>query len=178
MPHALPATTRRRFDIQGFENVGDDLLFEAGPWLRLSFGLCAVFTGIGTALASPVILLALAVVAASAAAFSVHPFDALYNISIRRLAGGRKLPHRGIPSRFACGCATAVMIATAWSFDSGSLGLGTLLGSTIALVAALVSFTDICVLSMIYRAVFGWPAPREATRGRPGDDGFWNAAGH
>lgn len=42
MNKVLSESTRRRLDIQGFTDVGDDVLAEVGPWLRLTTGLCAL----------------------------------------------------------------------------------------------------------------------------------------
>ena len=69
----LPASTLRRLDIQGFDTVGEGRLAEVGRWRRLAFGLCASLAAVGTALASPVILLALVPIAAVAAASSARP---------------------------------------------------------------------------------------------------------
>ena len=68
MPDALTETTRRRLDIQGFECVADAALAPVAFWLRLAFGLCALLAGIGTALASPPVLLLLFPIAPLAAA--------------------------------------------------------------------------------------------------------------
>jgi len=79
----LTETTRRRLDIQGFDRVDDRALGEVAPWLPLAFGLCAVMAGVGTAMASPTILLLLVPIAGLAALFPIHPFDLIYNYEIR-----------------------------------------------------------------------------------------------
>jgi hypothetical protein len=86
---------RRLLDIQGFDTVADRELAPVAPWLRLSFGLCALLGALGTVLASPTILLVLAPFAALAAASPVHPFDLIYNLGIRHLTGTGPLPRRG-----------------------------------------------------------------------------------
>ncbi len=103
MPDTITRITRRRLDIQGFERVEDALLAPVAPWLRMAFGLCALMAALGTALASPLILLLLMPIASIAAVSPVHPFDLLYNHGIRFLTGTGPLPRRGSPSRFACG---------------------------------------------------------------------------
>ncbi len=160
MDYMLSTRTRRRLDIQGLEAVADERLCSVTPWHRLAFGLCALLAAAGTATASPVILLVLLPIAVVGAAMPVHPFDLLYNLAIRRITGTGPLPRRGAPTRFACGLASAMLIAIIWAFTTHRPVLGYVLGSTMVAVATLVSTTDICIPSMIYRTLFGWPPRR------------------
>ena len=158
----LTPRTRRLLDIQGFDTVDAQELARVAPWLRLAFGLCTVLGGLGTVLASPAILLALAAIAALAAASPVHPFDLIYNYGIRRLTGTGPLPRRGAPSRFGCGLGVVFLLVTAWAFSAGHAVAGYALGGVMTFVVLLVSTTDICIPSMIYRSIFGWPPARDA----------------
>jgi hypothetical protein len=130
--------------------------------LRLSFGLCALLGGLGTALAPPAVLFALAPVAALAAALPVHPFDLICNHGIRRLTGTGPLPRRSAPSRFGRGMDALFLVVTAWAFSTGHAAAGYALGGVLTIVALPVSTTDICIPSMIYRSIFGWPPARDA----------------
>ncbi len=170
MSRGLTATTRRRLDIQGFERVDDATLAPVAPWLRLAFGLCTVMAGVGTAMASPLTLLLLVPFAALAALLPVHPFDLIYNYGIRFVTRTSPLPRRGAPSRFACGLGAVWLVATAWVFHTGHPTLGYVLGGLLTSVAALVSTTDVCIPSLIYRSLFGFPRRRETEeqRERPG----------
>ena len=87
MTPTLTATTRRRLDIQGFDTISTATLAKVAPWFRLAFGLCTVIAGIGTALASPIVVWALVPIAALGAIVPVHPFDLIYNVGIRYLRG-------------------------------------------------------------------------------------------
>jgi hypothetical protein len=127
------------------------------PWLRLAFALCTFLAAIGTWFASPVLLWALIPVAALAAAFPVHPFDLLYNHGLRHLRGTGPLPKRGAPSRFACGLGAVWLLATGWAFSSGYMSAGYLFGGALTAVGLLASTTDICIPSLIYRSIFGFP---------------------
>jgi hypothetical protein len=160
MTKTLSPKTLRRLDIQGFERVDEERLAQITPWLRLAFGMCAVLAILGTALASPKILLTLAVIAFVGALSPVHPFDLIYNYGIRHATGTPPLPRRGAPSRFACGLGAVWLVATAWAFQTGRAPLGYTLGFLLSCVAVLVSTTDICIPSLIFRALFGGPAPR------------------
>ena len=155
---AISPTTRRRLEIQGFVGVEERTLAETAPWLRLAFALCTVLAAAGTVLASPIFLWSLVPIAALAAAFPVHPFDLLYNYGLRYLTGTGPLPKRGAPSRFACGVGAVWLIVTGWAFQSGAIVTGYVLGGMLTFVGLLVSTTDICIPSLIYRTMFGFPS--------------------
>lgn len=161
MGDTVSARTLRRLDIQGFETVKERELAEVAPWLRLAFGLCALLAAAGTVTASPAILLVLTLIAALAAALPVHPFDLIYNHGIRYLTGTGPLPKRGAPNRFACGMGAVWLVVTAWAFSAGHAVVGYALGGALTGVAVLVSTTDICIPSMMYRFLFGGPCPRD-----------------
>jgi len=159
----LGAKRLGRLDVQGFETIDEELLAEIAPWLRLAFGLCAALAIVGTALASTTLLLTLAAIAFLAGILPVHPFDLIYSHGIRHLTGTRPLPRRGPPSRFACGVGALWLVVTVGAFDSPYPIAGYVLGFTLASVAILVSTTDICIPSMIFRAMLGGPVPRPAS---------------
>jgi type IV secretory pathway VirB3-like protein len=52
------------------------------------------------------------------------------------------------------GIATAWLPATGWAFHVGATRTGYLLGVPLILLAALVSITHICILSLIYNTLF------------------------
>jgi hypothetical protein len=158
----LTNRTRNRLDVQGFDRVPVRILAPVAPWLRLAFGLCAATALVGTATASPVILWSLVPIAALGMLYPVHPFDLVYNHGIRRLTKTEPLPKRGAPSRFACGLGALWLVATGWAFWSGHTTAAYVAGFTLSGVALLVSTTDICIPSMIFRAILGPPAQRES----------------
>jgi len=162
MRQTLTPRTRRLLEIQGFDAVDVLELAPVAPWLRLAFGLCGLLGGLGTLLASPTILLVLALIAALAAASPVHPFDLIYNHGIRHFTGTGPLPKRGAPTRFGCGMGAVLVLVTAWAFSAGHQVAGYALGGALTFVVLLVSTTDICIPSLIYRSIFGWPRAREA----------------
>jgi len=156
MPEISPKI-RHRLEIQGFVDTDIDILAETAPWLRLAFGLCTVIAATGTVMGSPAILLGLAPIAALGAIFPVHPFDLIYNLGIRRFTGTHPLPRRGAPSRFACGLGAVWLIGTAALFLEGISLAGYILGGSLVAVGTLVATNHICIPSMIYRLLFGWP---------------------
>jgi Domain of unknown function (DUF4395) len=165
MSQTLTSRTRRLLDIQGFDTVDAQELAPIAPWLRLAFGLCALLGGVGTVLASPTILVVLALIAAIAAASPVHPFDLIYNYGIRHFTGTGPLPRRGVPTRFGCGMGAVLVLVTAWAFSAGHLVVGYVLGGVLTSVVLLMSTTDICIPSLIYRSIFGWPRARDGSDG-------------
>jgi hypothetical protein len=162
MRQTLTSRTRRLLDIQGFDTIDTQELARVAPWLRLAFGLCTVLGALGTVLASPTILVMLTLVAVLAAASPVHPFDLIYNYGIRHLTGTAPLPPRGVASRVGCAVGAVFLLVTAWAFSAGHDVAGCALGGALTLVVLLASTTDICLPSMIYRSIFGWPAARDA----------------
>lgn len=153
----ISPVTRRRLEIQGFVDIDEQTLAVTAAWLRLAFALCTVLAAAGTILASPVFLYALVPIAVLAAIFPVHPFDLIYNYGLRYFTGTPSLPTRGAPSRFACGLGAVWLVATAIAFQTGALITGYVLGGMLSLVGLLVSTTDICIPSLIFRTIFGFP---------------------
>jgi hypothetical protein len=156
----ISTVTRRRLDIQGFTDVDEDLLKQTASWLRFAFALCTILAGLGTALASYIILYLLVPIAALGAIFSTHPFDLIYNFGIRHITQTPPLPKRGAPSRFACGLGSAWLVVTALMFQLGNMTIGYILGASLTFVGLLVSTIDFCIPSMIYRSIFGFPPKR------------------
>ena len=161
MHKILSQSTRRRLDIQGFTDVSDDVLTEVGPWLRLAPGLCVLWILSGTIAASPIILWSLVPIAAAGAIFPVHPFDLIYNFGIRHITKTRKLPKRCAPNRFGCFLAAVGLIVTALLFQAGLTTAGYVNGGLISMLGLLVTTTNICIASVIYRSIFGFPPIRK-----------------
>jgi uncharacterized protein DUF4395 len=151
---SMNPAVRSRLEAQGFCGLDDATLEEVAPWLRWSPVLCTLCMVVGIATQSSIVLWALAATAFLGVLLPFHPFDLLYNYGVRYLTGTRPLPRQGVQRRFACGIATAWLVATGWAFYVGAATLGFILGVPLVLVAALVSMTHICIPSMIYNAVF------------------------
>ena len=52
------------------------------------------------------------------------------------------------------------MLGTAWAFSAGYALVGYVLGFALTGLALMIGTMDICVPSMMYRALFGPPRPR------------------
>ncbi|MDH5590111.1 MAG: DUF4395 domain-containing protein [Gemmatimonadota bacterium] len=150
-------TTRRRIEAQGYLGLSDEMLCEVGPWLRFAPGICMVWVGVATYLGSVTALWVLMPFAALGALFRGHPFEVLYNHGIRHVIGTAHLPPANAPRRFACAVATSWIAATAWAFHSDAATLGAVLGWSLAVAAAVPTFTDFCIPSFFYGLMFGKP---------------------
>jgi phosphate/sulfate permease len=157
-------TTKKRLEVSGFQ-LDDDAVAEIGPWMRWSTSLCALFMILGTVLASPWVLWALAITAFAGSVLPNHPFDYGYNHGVRHITKTRPLPANTPARKFACGLATVWLTATGLAFFLGANTVGYVLGALLASVAGLVSITHICIPSMIYNALFG-VKPRETAEAR------------
>lgn len=151
------ATAIDRLDAQGYVNVDRQTLAAVEPWLRWSPAFCTIVMAAGTVLASPLVLWGLAVTAALGTVMPSHPFDYVYNFGVRRLTGTPQLPGNGAPRRFACGVATAWLVATGAAFAADLALAGYVMGGVLTAVAGLVAVTHFCVPSLVYALLFGRP---------------------
>ena len=65
-----------------------------------------------------------------------------------------KLPHRSVQLKFACLLATAFIGGTIYAFSNGFMVVGYILGSTLSIVAILVSTLDFCIPSILFNRIF------------------------
>lgn len=152
---ATPGTVRKNLQAQGFCGLNDKTCAELNYPLRLSPAICMVWAAVGTALASPSILWALAPFAALGAILPGHPFDVLYNYGLRHLLGKPAIPRYGFRRRFACALATIMVATAAWGFQAGMPMLGSIVGWSLVAAAFVNVSTGFCVPSFIVRIFFG-----------------------
>ncbi len=146
-------TTRWLVELQGFTGVPDRDLKAIDLGLRVGPVFCMLLAGIGTALASPVMLLALAPLAALGAILSGSPFDVFYNHGLRHALKGPRLPVYNAPRRFACGMASAWLMVTAGLMAGGYATAGQVMGWLLVATAAVPVTSGFCVPSFIFRLV-------------------------
>ena len=146
---------RENIQAQGFCGLDDQTCAQRNYPLRLSPAICMSWAAVGTVLASPTILWALAPFAALGAILPGHPFDVLYNRGLRHLLGTPALPRYGARRRFACALATVMIVAAAWSFQTGSLTIGYVTGWLLVAAAFVNVSTGFCIPSFIVRIFCG-----------------------
>ena len=149
---------RSRIEAQGFLGLDDRIIDQLNYWLRLSPAICMIWAAIGTALESAPILWALAPFALLGALLPGHPFDILYTLGVRPFTSGPAIPCSPLPRRFACLLATCMIVAAAWSFQSGRTLSGQSLGWGLVGAAFVNVSTGFCIPSFLYGLIFGKPA--------------------
>src|SRR5579859_5021356 len=110
----MKSATRQCLIMQGFACDSDPSIAGAAAWLRFTPVLSTLTIVTGTALRSPAILWAFAVVAALGAS-GWNPFDYVFDVAVRHLVGAAPLPANPLPRRFA------MAVAAVWSALAGVL---------------------------------------------------------
>jgi len=137
--------------MQGYGALHDSERSKLWLGLRFSPALCFGGIALGTALASPVFLFAMAG-AAFLGGFVTrkHPFDYLYDAVVRPVLGEPRVPRSPAPRRFACQLATPWIVAIAVAFLAGAGTVAWVLAVPLLVVAATVTSTNWCLPSLIY----------------------------
>jgi len=137
--------------MQGYGSLSDSERKSLWLGLRFAPALCFAGIAIGVVLASPTLLLAMAVTAAIGGFLTPkHPFDYLFDATLRPLLAGPSVPPSPAPRRFACQLATAWVAAIAVAFLAGMTALAWVLAVPLLLAAATVTTTNWCLPSLIY----------------------------
>jgi hypothetical protein len=148
-------TVSENIQAQGFCGLDDETCMRINYPLRLAPAICMLWAAVGTALASPAVLWALAPFAALGAILPGHPFDVIYNHGLRHLTGAPALPRYGARRHFACALATLMLVAAAWGFQAGMPLLGQIVGWSLVAAAFVNVVTGFCIPSFIARLFFG-----------------------
>ena len=152
---AASEVTRANIRAQGFCGLDDEAYAQINYPLRLSPAICMIWAAVGTAMASPTVLWALAPFAALGAVFPSHPFDVIYNHGLRHLLGTPPLPPYGFRRRMACAMATVMLVVAAWGFQAGFPLLGQVVGWSLVAAAFVNVSTGFCIPSFIVRLFAG-----------------------
>ncbi|MGA9665047.1 MAG: DUF4395 family protein [Gallionella sp.] len=151
----ISPTARERIQAQGFCSLDDTTYAQINYPLRLSPAICMVWSAVGTALASPIILWALVPFAILGGILPGHPFDVIYNYGLRYISGTPHLPSYPARRHFACLMATVMLVVAALGFQYGMPMVGYIVGWSLVGAAFVNVSTGFCVPSFIYRLVFG-----------------------
>ena len=150
----LSPVIQKRLEAQGFVCSDTPSFVRIEPWLRFTPAACTILIGLGTILALVPLLWATVAIAALGAVFPIHPFDLVYNLTLRYITGTDPLPKNRPPRRFACGMAAVWLVGTVLAFQAGAAWLGYVLGGLLTAMGLLVSVSHFCIPSVIYRALF------------------------
>jgi hypothetical protein len=152
---AALGTIREKIQAQGFCGLDDKTYAQINYPLRLSPAICMLWAAVGTALASPMILWALAPFAALGAILPGHPFDVLYNYGLRHLTGTQALPRYPARRRLACAFATTLIVMAAWGLQAGMPVAGQIAGWALVAGTFVNVSTGLCGPALIARIFFG-----------------------
>ena len=151
MIERIATWSRGCLTMQGYGSLSDSE--RRSLWLGLRFSpiLCLTGIALGTALASPALLLAMALTAGVGGFLTAkHPFDYVYDAVLRPLLGGPSVPPSPAPRRFACQMATPWIAAIAVAFWAGAPTVAWVLAAPLLVVAAANTATNWCLPSFIY----------------------------
>ncbi|WP_138429600.1 DUF4395 domain-containing protein [Fodinibius saliphilus] len=121
---------------------------------RFAYQMCTLLFTTGLILTNIPILAVAMLIAALTVFLPYHPFDYLYNHSLRHWLNRPKLPPRSAQAKFACGIASICLGVIIYLFYQSLYLWGYLLGGVLFVVAILVSTVDYCIPSKIYNALF------------------------
>lgn len=151
MPGQITAWSRRCLTMQGYGELSNRERRSLRLGLRFSPALCLLGIALGTALASPPLLLGMAATALMGGFITPkHPFDYLYDLALRPLLGGPSIPASPRQMRFACQLATPWITAIAVAFLAEAPTVAWVLAVPLLLTAAVVATTNWCLPSFIY----------------------------
>ena len=151
----LTTTRLNRFRVQGFTSQSNCELNEMAFGIRFAYRACVSVLLVGVSLANIPLLSIMMVIAIGGAVLPNHPFDYVYNYVLSKWMKKPQLPARSAQLKFSCSIAALWIGATIYSFYSGNMLTGYLLGGTLIVVASLLSTIDLCIPSIIYNALFG-----------------------
>jgi hypothetical protein len=158
MKNRLADWSRSCLTMQGYGSLDDEK--RKSLWLGLRFSPLLCFAGIaaGTVLASPLLLFAMAATAfVGGFLMPKHPFDYVYDVALRPLLGGPRVPESPEPRRFACQVATPWIAAIAIAFWAGAPAIAWVLAAPMLVVAGVVTATNWCLPSFVYGLLHGQP---------------------
>jgi hypothetical protein len=121
---------------------------------RFAYQMCTILFTMGLVLTNIPILTIAAIIAGLAVILPNHPFDYLYNFSLRQWLKKPKLPPRSAQAKFACGIAAVWLGTIIYLFYASLYVLGYTMGGILFVIAFLVSTIDLCIPSKIYNALF------------------------
>jgi hypothetical protein len=155
----ISESTRQKLVAQGFE-LSDDEIFKFNYWLRLAPAVCMLWVTTGLVLGSTALIAMLIPVGVLCFAFARHPFDLVYNLGLRYLTGGEKLPIYGAPRRFVCLMAALMLASIALSFGFGFFAVGYAIGISMAAMLLLNVVTGNCGPCVVYNRLVGTAAEK------------------
>jgi hypothetical protein len=139
---------------QGYINQTNAEIIELSFGNRFAYKVCVSLLIIGVSFSNIPLLSVMMLIAFLGVVIPNHPFDYIYNLVLHKKMNKPALPPRSQQLKFACAIATISLGLTIYSFYSGQVVLGYIIGGSLIGVALLVSTIDLCIPSKIYNALF------------------------
>ncbi len=146
-----------RLESQGYVDVSLHEIERLYRFARLTPACCATTAILGIFLESPIYFFVLAAFTSIGAFTNSSVYDRLYNVLLRHVVRGDKIPNHGAPRRLGCGIGSAMLAGSGISYLAGSEITGMCLAGTLAVLAAIAAITHFCFASAIYCVAFGRP---------------------
>jgi len=152
-----------RLRAQGFTRETREELNDMAFGIRFAYRACVTILLVAVTTQSVALFVGMLAIAFLGIVLPNHPFDYVYNNTLRRKWNRLKLPPRSAQLRFACIIATAWIATVIYLMASGYTAAGTTMSVALILVALSPSTTDFCVPSAIYNALFQAKSPEVQT---------------
>lgn len=153
-PFQLSETRIKRIREQGYFSQTNEEIKALAFGNRFAYRVCVSLLIVGVIFANIPLLAIMMTIAFLGAILPNHPFDYIYNHFFRQKSNRPVLPPRSKQLKFTCTVATIWIGSTIYLFYSGLTTWGYIAGTSIILVAVLVSTIDMCIPSKIYNALF------------------------
>lgn len=150
----ISSRSQKRLEEQGFYGFTNADLGQHRFGIRFAYFICMSLVIIGLVLKNQQFLLIANIVALLGIFPPYHPVDYLFNYGIRHLMGRPKLPPRSNQGRFACLMATVMLGIMNYYAYQNNFTVVYIVGTMLLASAFLVTFTDLCIPSKIYNALF------------------------
>lgn len=135
--------------------------------LRFATGSCVPLVAAALLLESPVLLLALAGIAAVAGLSRWHPFDLLWNHGIRHVMSAPPVPPNPVRRRHAFKIGAALLLLVAALFEAGLSAVGLAMGGVLLAACVLATTVHFCVPSFLLDVSERWHASNQPSPGAP-----------
>jgi hypothetical protein len=142
--------------MQGFKLSQEEEAKLAIP-IRFAPTMCMLFTAAFTVLQMPQGMYAIAVIAGLAAILPRHPFDYLYAAVINPILKTGTAPPTTPQRRFSCGFGSLMLAYGGYSFATGNVLMGQIMGFGFAGLVIPMITIHFCMASWMYNYIPGLP---------------------
>jgi hypothetical protein len=143
-----------RLRAQGFTGETREELNDMAFGIRFAYRACVTILSVAVFAQSVALFVVMLGIAFLGIVLPNHPFDYVYNYTLRRKWNRLKLPARSPQLKFACMIATTWLAMIIYLMANTYATAATLMAVALILVALSPATTDFCVPSAIYNALF------------------------